>query len=314
MLTLVPNPYYYGRKPHIMIQLPLVATPLDSYRQYLAGALDSTLLPAEYASTWKRQHAQYYEFPTSEVDFLVPNVRLAPYSNVHCRLALAYAIDRNALASQVQGGSTRAAYAILPEGMLGSYDGHDNPHYNLSRARAELAQCPARAMLIRLVYPKDLPLSSHAAVTVGGMMAAAGMNVKLQALGLGVWVGIVDQSLDTSKTQLAFSGWIEDYPDPHDYCTVLLRSGEQFNVGSWHDTSYDRLVDIADVTLDQTKRAQLYIEAQHIALSQGALISLDNQLQTYLIKPWVHGLVGMEAYQVLVPKDLDWANVSVSPH
>jgi ABC-type oligopeptide transport system substrate-binding subunit len=109
-------------------------------------------------------------------------------------------------------------------------------------------------------------------------------------------------------------GWAQDYPDPQDYCSLMLRSGSLFNVGGWHNTAYDRLVDRADVLLDPKKRAALYIQAQHLALSQGAFISLTNNLGRVLIKPYVHGLVGSEALGGMVPKDWNWSNVSVSKH
>ena len=122
--------------------------------------------------------------------------------------------------------------------------------------------------------------------------------------------------LDQTKTQIVLNGWVEDYPDPQDYCTLLLRSGQPYNTGGWSDASYDRLVDRAEFVLDSTKRAQLYMRAQHIALSQGAMISLTNGVGPRLIKPYVHGLTGPAAYFLypLIPRNLDWSNVSISKH
>jgi hypothetical protein len=51
--------------------------------------------------------------------------------------------------------------------------------------------------------------------------------------------------------------------------------------------------------------------AQHIALSQGAFISIGNKVAFALIKPYVHGLVGTEAYNWLMPRNFDWSEVSV---
>jgi hypothetical protein len=51
------------------------------------------------------------------------------------------------------------------------------------------------------------------------------------------------------------------------------------------------------------KRAALYIEAQHLALSQGAFLTLYNELKYKLIKPYVHGLVTTEAYVDAVAKE-----------
>jgi len=74
------------------------------------------------------------------------------------------------------------------------------------------------------------------------------------------------------------------------------------------------LVDRADVALNRATRAALYIRAQHLALSQGAFITLSNALSYELIKPYLHGLVTTEAYFYAEAKDLDWAKVTISRH
>jgi ABC-type transport system substrate-binding protein len=73
-------------------------------------------------------------------------------------------------------------------------------------------------------------------------------------------------------------------------------------------------VDRAVLERNRTTRAQLYIQAQHIALSQGAWISLNYAVNQVLVKPYVHGLVGTEVYSSLVPRDGDWTNVSIARH
>jgi ABC-type transport system substrate-binding protein len=229
-------------------------------------------------------------------------------------LAVAYAIDRKTIADRVLHGTVRATYTVVPKGVLGYYSGADNPHYSLSKARAELAQCPSRTVPFELKYAKKSPDFVNAATAVGTMLSEAGLNVKLIGLSVQDWTQTVSQSLDATHTQLVLSAWVQDYPDPQDYCTLLLRSGQLYNVGGWRNAAYDRLVDQAEVTLNPTKRAALYIQAQHLALSQGAMVTLDNDLSYWLIKPYVHGLVTTEAYVDAVAKDLNWSKVSISKH
>ena len=314
MYTLVPNPYYYGPKPHIQIELPQHLQNQqhseDEYKLYLAGKLDTASLPSVFLSQWRNKSKEYHAYPNSSVSFLVPNVHLAPFDDFHCRLAVAYAIDRATLAANVDRGHSRASYTVLPKGFLGFYDGKDNPHYSPTRARAELAQCPGRTVPIELKYLSG-DLVGEA---VGNMLIAAGMNVKPVPLSFNDWFTVVAHPLDQTKTQIVLSAWTEDYPDPQDYCTLLLHSGQPYDVGGWSNPLYDHLVDRAEVVLDSGKRAQLYIQAQHIALSQGAMISLTNHLAPVLIKPYVHGLTGPGPYTTLIPKNLDWSNVSISKH
>ena len=208
------------------------------------------------------------------------------------------------------GGTVRPSYTVVPKGILGYYSGADNPHYSLARAKAELAQCPSRTVPFALKYEHYGSDNINEATAIATMLSQAGLNVRLTGLTPNAWGQTVSHSLDATHTQLLFDGWVQDYPDPQDYCTLLLRSGSPYAVGGWHSSAYDRLVDRADETLNPKQRAALYIQAQHLAISQGAFITINQALSYELIRPSVHGLVTTEAYVDVVAKDLDCANVS----
>jgi len=315
MYTFVPNPYYYGRKPHVRIELPGYATAQDAYKQYLAGKLDTTSIPAVYLSRWKGRSQQYRSYPSSSITYLTPNVRIPPFDNVHCRLAVAYAVDRDTLANRILTGYARPTYGVVPRGMLGYYPGNDNPHYDPVRARAELAKCPSRTTPFELLYGRLGPEYDNAFTNIATTLSTVGMNVKLKGVSADDWLKLVGQPLDRANIQIIHDSWEQDYPDPQDYCTLLLHSsGGWPNIGRWHNSTYDRLVERADVESNRSRRAQIYIQAQHLALSQGAFISVSNGIASVLIKPYVHGLIGSEAYARPVPKNYDWANVSISKH
>ncbi|GAC1514737.1 MAG: ABC transporter substrate-binding protein [Chloroflexota bacterium] len=312
---LVPNPSYYGPKPHIRLEYRDYGKGNGFYTGYLAGKVDLIYgIPGPFIDTWKDKSREFREFPVGSVTYFTPSVHLAPFDNLHCRLAAAYAIDRETVINKVLGGRERPTYAVVPKGMLGYYSGKDNPHYNLSRARSELARCPGRTTPVDLTYLDLGAASRNAGEFIVRNLADAGFNIKLKPLSLDDWLKIVSKPLDQSKTQLTFTVWNQDYPDPQDFCTILLRSDQGYSVSGWHNSTYDRLVDQAEFVLNRKKRAALYIRAQHIALSQGVWISFSNRLGFALIKPYIHGMVGGVANSGLVPKDGDWANVSISPH
>lgn len=146
------------------------------------------------------------------------------------------------------------------------------------------------------------------------MLRQIGLNVTLKNLPFKDWHNIASQPLDRTRTQIVDQGWAADYLDPQDYVTLLLRCGQAYDVGGYCNKTFESLVDRADVEPNIKARVRLYIEAQHVALSQGAFISRVNVLSFELLKPYVHGLVGSAAYPNMMPRDLDWANVSIDRH
>ncbi|GAC1514735.1 MAG: ABC transporter substrate-binding protein [Chloroflexota bacterium] len=308
--TFVPNPYYYGPKAHIKLELPALK---DEYKSYLQGNLDGSRVPEVYLSQWQGKSSQYHQYPSSAVHYLFPNVKMPPFDDVHCRLAVAYALDRNTLANNIAGGIRRPTYAIVPREMLGYYAGKDNPHYAPSRARIELAKCPSRTVPFEVVYGTG-PLNDNEFPAIRNMLTAVGMNAKLKPVSERDWLTIINQPLDKTKTQIVSYGWTQDYSDPNDYFTYVLPPTESYNLGGWLNADYSRLIKRAAVISNRKVRAKLYIQAQHLALSQGAIIPLSTGTNSFLIKPYVHGLVSGPPTINLVAKNGDWANVSISPH
>jgi ABC-type transport system substrate-binding protein len=198
--------------------------------------------------------------------------------------------------------------------MLGYYDGKDNPHYSPKQARAQLAQCPGRTLPFDLKFNHDNPAFINEFPFIARELQAIGMDVRLVPLTGPEYQAAQRQPLDQAGPRLLQYTWVQDYPDPQDYLFFLLHSEAVANFGDWHNARYDRLVDRADAISSRKERAKLYVQAQHIALNQGAIITLT-QLSGYkLIKTYVHGLVATEAYYYLVPRDGDWSRVSIGTH
>ncbi|HEX8918663.1 MAG TPA: ABC transporter substrate-binding protein, partial [Chloroflexota bacterium] len=313
--ALKPNPYYYGAKPKVQLQLPAISLIDTNYREYLAGNVDTSFVPTPFLSKWINKSSEYLGYPTSIVTYLTPNTKSPPFSDVHCRLAVAYGIDRQTIVNRILHGSVRADYVVLPYGYLGYYNGSKSePHYDPQIARRELSRCAYRLQPVSLTFPNTSSDATNTYTAIASMLNQIGFNVTPKAVTANDWVSVVSEPLSKSNTQIVRNGWQQDYPDPQDYAGLLLHTGAQNNIGGWSNASYDRLVDRAALESNRAQRAALYRQAQHIALSQGAWISLFNTVGHQLVKPYVHGLVGTSAYGDLVPRNYDWSQVSISKH
>jgi ABC-type oligopeptide transport system substrate-binding subunit len=309
-MSLVPNPAYYGTKPTIKVVMVAIPDVQTNYKDFHAGGIDVTSIPTTQIAN-SRHKPGFIQFPTSVVDYITPNQSVPPFNNIHCRLALAYAIDRDAINNSILHGSQSSTYSVVPKGMLGYYAGADNPHYNVARAKAELKLCPGGIHNVSLTYQHTSVDIDNEYNAIAHMWSAIGANVNVKPLTFNSWLSVVGKSLPSTNTQITENLWIEDYPDPYDYATLLLRAGQNYDIGLFNNAQYNKLVDQAAVEANPTKRAQLYIQAQHIALSQGAWISIGNQNGYALVNPKVQGLTGSEAFGILVPKNNDWSSVTI---
>jgi ABC-type oligopeptide transport system substrate-binding subunit len=309
--TLVPNPYYYGNKPDIKVSLPGISTVDLAYKMYGAGQLDTTPVPTAYINRWQGK-PELLTFPTSVVTYLSPNTQTAPFSDVHCRLAVAYAIDRNTIAKGILHGATRPFYGVVPEGMLGFLGNEGVPSYNVSKAKAEFAQCPYKTTPVVIKYPTGSQDADATYLAVAHMLNEVGFNATTKPMLANQWYEAVSQPLSSTDTQIIRNGWQQDYPDPQDYVTLLLQSQSNYDIGGWKSTKFDEIVSQADVAGRDAVRARLYKQAERIALNDGAWIALTNALGHQLISTKVHGLVGTSAFGDIVPQGGDWSNVTIS--
>ncbi len=312
-ITLVPNPYYYGRKPHIEIVIRPYANFQTGYSAYRANELDLTPIPAGVVAQFKNS-SQLRLFPAPSILYLMPNMAAKPFSNVHCRLAVSYAIDRNTINNVVLHGSYRSIYSMVPQPIQGYYAGNDNPHYDVAKAKAELAQCPGGLHNISLPYWKSSSDADNEFAAIQNMLAQVGITIQQKGLPVNDWLTDVEEPENTTHNSLVEGDWGMDFPDPEDFCTLLLRGGQTYDVGQYNDPAYNSLVDRADLTLNQTQRTRMYIQAEHMALSTGAWIMLGQQVQEAVVKPWVHGLIAAYGASYVTPVRGDWANVTISKH
>ena len=91
--------------------------------------------------------------------------------------------------------------------------------------------------------------------------------------------------------QLFFNGWVADYPDPDNF----MRVGLEYKTHGWHNDTFARLVGEANRTTDQSKRIELFQQADRILIQEAAIIPLVYHRWHILAKPWVIGLTGNQA-------------------
>jgi len=299
------NDGYYNAANITLTQLncPIIATTAEftAYQNNeidmaLHGALGN-LAKVQGDSTLSKEFNKYNLFGTW---YMQPNVKMPPFDNKQVRLAMAHAVDRDTIVKNVLHGLGTVAYNLTPPGMPGfnpsKYE--DFTTYDPAKAKSMLdgtpyaggKNWPAITMTQRN-NEGDAPVAAGDAL-IAMLKENLGMNIQHE---LGDPKDVYNRAYQ-GRLQLIWWRWYIDYPDPNDeeYLVFYSKfpSGER---NTFSDPTFDDLVTKAAGEPDQTKRFQMYWDADKILIENGADIFIYNPWNYLLVKPWVTG----------VPKDKD---------
>ncbi len=259
---------------------------------YAADALDAISMITSDPGTIARARAAYGDelLFTSQPStfFLVFLADQPPFDDVRVRQALVHAVDREALVREASKGQyLPATGGFVPPGMPGH-----SPDIGLAYD-PELA----RALLAQAGYAEGQGFPQVSWVHFGGLPGEPVVPFLRKAwggnLGLSVeaesleWVAFMER-LRRDPAHLTLMGWLADYPDPDCFLRVLFHSTEGNNDPRWHNARFDALVEEAARVTDQTRRMELYGEADRILVAEEAVIMPLGYAQgRILVKPWV---------------------------
>ncbi|MDX6510651.1 MAG: hypothetical protein QOE36_155 [Gaiellaceae bacterium] len=201
--------------------------------------------------------------------------------NADFRRALAYAIDRRALAGMLPANLVVAHGGVVPPALQGHTPDIALP-YDPDRAREHLARSGVTEAPTLAGYEEWTALVAT--------LAAAWTEVLGLPFTGETWTA--EQALSTSATPrpLVLTGWLPGYQDPEYFLRLLLHSASKTNEGGFSHAPYDELIERARRERDGRLRLELYHEADRMAVAeQVALIPIAYGRSMALLKPWVHG-------------------------
>lgn len=306
-----PNPYYYGQKARIKIIGTFYAKVDDVYRAYEAGGLDGTVVPT--ASLQRAQRLPgFSKKPALITDYITPNQQMPPFNNENCRLAVAYAIDRENITRKLLRGTEGPLYDVLPPGLPGYFGRVAGvPTYDPAKAKQYLDKCPGKLNNVTMTYQNTSTDVTHEYNAVRANLAAIGANITLKPLTFNAWLNVVAQNMNQTKNQeqITENLWLDDYPDSQDWLQNLLQTGANYDIGGYSNKTFDSLVNRGNTTFNPVKRAQLYRQANMMAVKTGAWIGVGYQYDIYVINPRVKGMINTASQAQ--PLNNNWANVTV---
>jgi peptide/nickel transport system substrate-binding protein len=248
------------------------------------------------------------------------NTRTPPFNNLKARQAINYAADRNAYV-KIGGGPSLAVPTcqILPPNFPGYKPycpytaGTDHTKWtgvDLAKAKQLVQQSGTAGM--KVVVNTDIPDKALGEQMVSDLKSI-GYKASLQALSGSIQYAFVQNSDNSSKWNVAWSAWYQDYPTPSDFLNVLTGCGSIHphsdaspNIAAFCDKTIQAQMDKA-LTLGQTDLAaanNTWAQVDHAVTDQAPWVDMYNPKQIDFLSSRVHGYQWNPQWYILI--DQQW--------
>jgi peptide/nickel transport system substrate-binding protein len=277
-VTLKRNPYYRGARPHHLDEIDITTNTAQqaSYLQLQKGDADydPNGVPATAGATLARRYgvnrSRYFVTPFLETDYLALNTKRPAFSDASVRRAVNFALDRQAIATQIGVGAAAPTDQILPPGIPGFRDAHIYPlgKPELAKAKALMA---GRQLTAKLFITTD-PAAQNEAQVIKANLAAIGIDVSVKALTFSALINVVGHT--DAAYDMVLIGWAADYADPDDFINVTLAArnitpSNNLNLPQFDDPVFQKRMD-ADARLFGAARSRAYAALDRDVMAQAA--------------------------------------------
>ncbi|MEY4941590.1 MAG: hypothetical protein RIQ93_3325 [Verrucomicrobiota bacterium] len=250
---------------HVTAQVPIEK--IADYKKDPARLLQQGVMLGTY----------YYKF----------NVTKPPLNDSRVRRALAMSIDRPTIVQRVAKGDQIPAGHLTP------------PNIGGFTARAEMPHDipAAQKLLADAGYPggKGFPKVELLYNTTEGHRKIAEAIQQMWRKNLGIDIGLYNQeakvwsdSMRQMNYQIARYAWIGDYLDPSTFLDLMAK-GNGNNQTGWSNAEYDRLIELARTTADNSKRFEYFQRCEEILVDEAPFAPIYFYQRNYLKRPEVKG-------------------------
>lgn len=298
-ITLVANATYAGPKPAygtvIVRDIPDQSTSVLSMKK---GDVDMLIdpRPDDAKDLAAQAGISLYHPPSNNVSYLALNTEKKPFQSALVRQAIAYAIDVPALAKSFYSQGATVANNWTPVGMLGENPAVKAYPHDVARAKALLAQAGVKPFATELYFPTSprpyMPEPQRIAEAIQSDLKAIGIDVTLQPFEFGVFL----TKIRNGEHPMCLIGWTGDNGDPDNFTYALLDQdsavkGQAQNYSFWRDPAFHKLMLAGQQTVDETKRAAIYRQANALIHDMAPAIPLVHSVVSFAAKSGIDGVM-----------------------
>lgn len=256
---------------------PYQTVPLDAIDGYKSSGQLNT---PDYAAIY------FYKVNTTK-DFV---------SNKNIRKALALAIDRENIVTNITKAGQQPALGAVPPAIEG-FD--DNKGYFKDNDVTEAKKYLEEGM-------KELGLSDPSEITVDISINTSEAHAAIAQVVQEAWkknLGI-NSNIDNSEWKVYLEslntlsypgvgrlGWIADYLDPYTFLEMYSTKDNGNNDTGWENDEYKKLIEDSRKEADEDKRIEILKEAETILMDEMPIIPVYFYVNTNVVKDYVSNMV-----------------------
>ena len=320
-----PNENYWRGAPSYSLEYQYITDSAVAFEAYKNGELDITGLAAEDLATVQADAAlneQAQIYPGSCTFAVMFHQLKAPFDDPAVRQAFSYALDRESWVTDVLQGLGAPTLTWIPPGFPGYEEGETRFAFDPEKAvqtltdagyTVENGQLMKDGTAIEIVQTfSDTPRNrTRNEWLVAKWKEVLGIDISLNPVESTTYTALT-KDIETAP-QMFILGWCADYPDPQNWLSVYWKTGAFGERIGFTNPEMDEVMSQADAELDPAKRAELYAQAQNTLIEGGYVAFMWNNVNSYLVQPWVQGLE-------TTSMDSGWAGdndpltITVEPH
>ena len=206
--------------------------------------------------------------------------RVAAFKDKRVRLAINYAINKDAIAKKIMRGFATPAGQLSPPG----FDGHDPalvPRFDHAKAKALMREAGyADGFSVTMMSPNNRYIEDYrVAQAVAAMLAKIGIRVDLQTMPKAQYW----QRFDERAGDIMMIGWHSDTEDSANFYEFLAMTPDQqtgygqYNAGNYSNAEVDRLTLATQTMTDAAARADVLKNIERLLYDDAALVPLHWQ-------------------------------------
>ena len=264
-----------------------------SYQAFVAGQLDWSRVPLEEVESAGRSYGRSLFVPSAAELFYGFNLKSPVFADVRFRLAVAQAIDRNAIVGGVYQNTVQPLTSL---GFGGAADGcSDVCRHDVGAARSLVGSVfPVGGPPVPTVHIDfdDDPTQQRVAVAMRAALADVGIPAELRPHPANSYADFLSGDGGEGGGKEFFRlGWVAPFPSPDAVLAPLFGTGSHLHFTGFSSPEVDAALAAARGAADPAGRDAAYRAASQAVLASVAVVPIAQFVNYSVARADVRGLV-----------------------